>query len=72
MGGIEDREYELAHPPKKFVMGGKSIGYMTLVGLTFGVAAGALGITSYFLQKYGNIFNVQRYPDRYTMRELSL
>ncbi|GAA5961423.1 hypothetical protein JCM8115_003444 [Rhodotorula mucilaginosa] len=72
MGGIEDREYELAHPPKKFVMGGKSIGYMTLVGLTFGVAAGALGITSYFLQKYGNIFNVQRYPDRYTMHTINL
>lgn len=69
MGGIEEREYELAHPPKKFVMGAKSIGYLTLTGLTFGVAAGALGITSYFLQKYGNIYNVQRYPDRYTMRE---
>lgn len=68
MGGIEEQEYALAHPPKKFLRTAKAFGYMALIGLTFGVAAGALGITSYFLQKYGNIFNVDRYPDRYTMR----
>ncbi|GAA5869586.1 hypothetical protein JCM3774_005487 [Rhodotorula dairenensis] len=72
MGGIEEQEYALAHPPKKFLRTAKAFGYMTLIALTFGVAAGALGITSYFLQKYGNIFNVQRYPDRYTMHTINL
>ncbi|GAA5975473.1 hypothetical protein JCM10908_005172 [Rhodotorula pacifica] len=72
MGGIEDQEYALAHPPKKFVKGGKAFGYLTLIALTFGVSAGALGITSYFLQRYGNIYNVDRYPDRYTMHTINL